>query len=293
MNRCKYCGKPVDPASRFCTACGKPVDMTAEEVKFPEDPDFNAVPAEEKVTPEEEEDTLDILDFNALRDSFLEKTEQVEVQEAPEIVTHKPEVHTEAVPKQTAAKKEKTAEMPYVYEDDEDDEDEREGGHPILTGLLVALLLAAAAGAILFMIRPQVFDPVLNLFKPRQTAAPVTTPVVVDEPTPAPEVTPTPEASPTPEATPAEEAAPTPTPEQAVIAETIGEAVVKIDDLNIRSGPSTEYASLDVAVQGHTYPVFESKDGGGYTWYRIGDGQWVADRNGRWVEFTPNVLDDD
>ena len=67
----------------------------------------------------------------------------------------------------------------------------------------------------------------------------------------------------------------------------IGVVTVNVDRLNIRTTPSTSGTSLGKAVSGFTYDVYEITSGEGYTWYRIGEGQWIAD-NGSWVSYNKN-----
>ncbi len=54
-------------------------------------------------------------------------------------------------------------------------------------------------------------------------------------------------------------------------------------ELNVRKGPSTDDEVSRVLPQGSTIEVYETKTAGGYTWNRIGDGEWVAD-DGSWLE---------
>lgn len=65
----------------------------------------------------------------------------------------------------------------------------------------------------------------------------------------------------------------------------IGEISVRVNRLNIRQEPSKTSKSLGHVQNGVSYPVYEITSAGGYTWYRIGDGQWVAD-DGSWVNYT-------
>ena len=55
--------------------------------------------------------------------------------------------------------------------------------------------------------------------------------------------------------------------------------------INVRQGPSTESAAVGSVYEGEEYHVYEIEKAGEYTWYRIGDDQWIADGGG-WVEFT-------
>ncbi|MBR2811514.1 MAG: WG repeat-containing protein [Solobacterium sp.] len=61
-----------------------------------------------------------------------------------------------------------------------------------------------------------------------------------------------------------------------------GTATVLVENLNIRSGPGGDI--VDGAEIGRTYEVYEQKEQGGYTWYRIDENAWLAD-NGSWVQY--------
>lgn len=56
-----------------------------------------------------------------------------------------------------------------------------------------------------------------------------------------------------------------------------------LEDLNIRTGPGTNYNTTGVLKKGNTAKYYEVKSAGGYTWYRIGDNSWIAN-DGTWLE---------
>ena len=95
---------------------------------------------------------------------------------------------------------------------------------------------------------------------------------------PEPTATPEPTVEPTP--------TPEPTPEPEEENEFIGRLVV-LTDLNVRPMPSTNGDPIDAVYYGQEFDVYEKTEAGGYTWYRIGEGRWIAD-NGTFVRFTPN-----
>lgn len=68
----------------------------------------------------------------------------------------------------------------------------------------------------------------------------------------------------------------------------IGTALVKTDNLNSRAKPGTNGTKLVQVEKGTEYPVYEIAENEGYTWYRIGEGRWIADKGGSWVEYNPN-----
>ena len=55
--------------------------------------------------------------------------------------------------------------------------------------------------------------------------------------------------------------------------------------INVRQSPSTEAEIVSSVYEGEEYHVYEVDHGDEYTWYRIGDDQWIADGGG-WVTFT-------
>lgn len=67
----------------------------------------------------------------------------------------------------------------------------------------------------------------------------------------------------------------------------IGKATVKVSKLRIRDKASTSGNKVGYVKKGKTYDVYETKTSGGYTWYRIGDDQWIAD-DGTWITYKSN-----
>ena len=68
----------------------------------------------------------------------------------------------------------------------------------------------------------------------------------------------------------------------------IGNGTVITNQLRIRSGAGTEYDIVGQAENKKTYPVYEVRKSGKYTWYMIDYNQWISDQNGKWVTYTPN-----
>lgn len=58
--------------------------------------------------------------------------------------------------------------------------------------------------------------------------------------------------------------------------------------LNIRKSYSTSSAIVGRAVAGKTYSVYQTKNNQGYSWYMIGDNQWIAN-NGKWCTYKANT----
>ena len=67
----------------------------------------------------------------------------------------------------------------------------------------------------------------------------------------------------------------------------IGSVTIKVTNLNSRSIPSASGEKLAKVKDGQTYTVYDIAYGEGYTWYKIGEDRWIADQDGKWVDFYP------
>lgn len=65
----------------------------------------------------------------------------------------------------------------------------------------------------------------------------------------------------------------------------IGTAVVKVNKLNIRSWGSTSAEKVGQCNIGDTFTVYEITEDSKYTWYRIGNDRWIADKDGQYLHF--------
>ncbi|MBQ1319595.1 MAG: SH3 domain-containing protein, partial [Solobacterium sp.] len=70
--------------------------------------------------------------------------------------------------------------------------------------------------------------------------------------------------------------------------EKLGTVDVKVDGLRVRTGPATYYDQAGNVLAGDTLTVYETTEGEGYTWYRIGVRQWIADKDGGWLDYHPD-----
>lgn len=61
---------------------------------------------------------------------------------------------------------------------------------------------------------------------------------------------------------------------------------VLVDDLRVRKGTGTNQTILGLAKLNGIYNYYEIKESGGYTWYKIAEGQWIAYQKG-WLEIYP------
>ena len=64
---------------------------------------------------------------------------------------------------------------------------------------------------------------------------------------------------------------------------------VLVDNLRIREDAGTNFDIVGYVVKDNFYNYYETKDNGGYTWYRIGDKQWVAtNKDKNYLEVLPH-----
>ena len=64
----------------------------------------------------------------------------------------------------------------------------------------------------------------------------------------------------------------------------IGRVTVNVSDLNIRREPGVGNESDGNSLEGTVYPVFETAEGDGYTWYRIDQEHWIPS-DGEWLTY--------
>lgn len=189
-------------------------------------------------------------------------------------------------------------------DEEEDDEEYGEGGIPgWLLGVLIGILAVVALALVLYIFVPKAYNgtfgkiPFLPSAQVQETAKPSSTPTAAIETTPTPtvEATATPDvsadasasASSDAAATPTATAAPTATASTSSTGSAIGRVTVNVNGLNIRSSASTAGNAVGSATNGQTYDVYSTTSAGGYTWYQIGNNQWIAD-NGSWVTYKAN-----
>ena len=71
-----------------------------------------------------------------------------------------------------------------------------------------------------------------------------------------------------------------------------GTVTVEVDEINIRNYNSTDSDIVGTARKGETYKVYSisypNAYSGGYTWYNIGELEFIADKDGEWVSYTEN-----
>lgn len=67
---------------------------------------------------------------------------------------------------------------------------------------------------------------------------------------------------------------------------------VNYDDLRVRKAPATNQAIIGLAKKEGIYNYYETKEVGGYTWYRIADNQWLANQ-GDWCTIYPEKSEEE
>lgn len=73
--------------------------------------------------------------------------------------------------------------------------------------------------------------------------------------------------------------------------ETKNQVEVIVDNLKVRTQPTTSSESLGYASKGF-YNYYESVDNEGITWHRIADNQWIASNEGIWTILYPKKEDE-
>ncbi len=66
----------------------------------------------------------------------------------------------------------------------------------------------------------------------------------------------------------------------------IGQCYINVDAIKVRTAPNLNAEQVDVATLGQLKEVYEVVENDGYTWYRIGEDNWIAS-DGSWVSYTP------
>lgn len=71
-----------------------------------------------------------------------------------------------------------------------------------------------------------------------------------------------------------------------------GTVIIEADKINIRDRENTDGNIVGTAKEGETYKVYSitnpSEYTGGYTWYNIGELEFIADKDGEWLRYTEN-----
>lgn len=281
---------------------------------------------EKSVPPVPKKDVKDSIKIPAFKPKPIEETEEKEYDFVPpekDETSRQKEIpeaeeETEDIPVKKTPVKKQIIEYEDDDEDEEDDDYEDEkGGFPswlLVILIVIAIIVLVCLGLYFFM--PELWDTIAESANDRlpiklpysektdeeeqtsmqiETAAPLATMTAAPVESLEPTVTPTVDAesileggdaAPLTTPTPTPESTPTSTPSQQTSG-VVGKITVNVDNLNIRASASTSSDSKGHASKGNIYDVYETTTAGGYTWYRIGEDQWIAD-NGSWATYTAN-----
>ncbi|MBR4445245.1 MAG: zinc-ribbon domain-containing protein [Solobacterium sp.] len=265
---CTNCGKPLEPGVRFCTYCGY-------ELPAPNTDDLELPEPSRSILDEPTDGNPGTMTSIINELSNIEVTEPVIVSSIPE-----PEPEPEPVkptPAPAPVQPKKKAVKKTVKKKAQPAEEEKEivrYKHRKWPWVLLLLIALCAGGTWwLYNNRPDLLD------KGLQKITDITGlefPKFDTTPAPEPE-------------TPAfieETARPEMTTDPSALGNAVGTIRVKVTKLRIRSGPATSSELIADAREGATYTYYATEEGEGYTWYRIGKDQWVADQ-GEWLEVNP------
>ncbi len=219
---------------------------------------------------------------HSLKSLFMEEDEDDDEDEEEDEEEEAPRRKPEAVQE---ARKPRTLKSTYE-DDDEEDEDEEDGEETgsIPGGVLIALIVILAVIALglgTYFIAPGIYDSTFGKLPFLPSAEPA---AATAEPTAVPAKTPAPTATPEPSASASASAEPT---ESAETSSVVGTVTVNVSGLNIRASASTSGEKVGTAESGKSYDVLSTSNDGTYTWYQIGEKQYIAD-NGSWCTYKAN-----
>lgn len=268
--------KKQEPAESAAMQRSTPVQPLNQETEEDDEEEEDTVPRRRPKKQEEEPKKK-----RSLKSLFMEEDEDDDDDEEDE------EDEEEEAPRRKPAEVKKPRTLKSTYEeDDEDDEEEDESGESggIPGGVLIALIVILAVIALglgTYFIAPGIYNSTFGklpfLPSAETTAA-----------TPAATATPTPTAAPTatPEPSASASAEPTASAETST-SSVVGTVTVNVSGLNIRSSASTAGEKVGTAESGKSYDVLSTSNDGTYTWYQIGENQYIAD-NGSWCTYKAN-----
>ncbi len=58
---------------------------------------------------------------------------------------------------------------------------------------------------------------------------------------------------------------------------------IDADKINVRTEPSTSGYRVTTVGKGEVMPYFEKQENEGYTWYKLNEERWVADKDNEWI----------
>ena len=263
---CTNCGKPLDFGVRYCTYCG--YELPAPNI------DELDLPGPAKGLLDEPTDGTPGTMTSIINElSNIEVTEPVIVSSIPEPEPEPEPAKETPAPEKTAPKKTAKKKKQPVRKKEEEEEEIVRYKHRKWPWILLLLIALCAGGTWwLSQNRPDLLDKglqkitdVTGLEFPKFDTKPSSSeevPAFINE-TARPEMTTDPSA----------------------LGNAAGTVRVKVTKLHIRTQPTTSSDLVADAREGATYTYYGTEEGEGYTWYRIGKDQWIADQ-GEWLEVT-------
>ncbi|MGN1389181.1 MAG: SH3 domain-containing protein [Bulleidia sp.] len=269
------------PAESAAPQKSAPVQPLKQEIEDDEEEEEDTVPRRRPKKQEEEPKKK-----RSLKSIFMEEDEDDDEDEEDDEEEEEAPRRKPSAPEPQEVKKPRTLRSTYE-EDDEDEDDEEEdsgesGGIP--GGVLVALIVILAVIALglgTYFIAPGIYNSTfgkLPFLPSAETTAAAPEATAAPTPTAAPTATPEPSASASAEAAASAEAS---------TSSVIGTVTVNVSGLNIRSSASTAGEKVGTAESGKSYDVLSTSNDGTYTWYQIGENQYIAD-NGSWCTYKAN-----
>lgn len=260
---CLNCGSLVPEGKKFCPVCGEPViahrTLPTENVKFPSE--------------------ADTIDFAPQQETAqLSKPQD----DAKTISVEKPK----SVKQSSAAAEKKPSFLSRIFFEEVEISDEEEaeleakknnkkkGNHSHVLPVILIIILGILIGAFayLYIEKPALLNRGLHkigLGLPGYSETASSTASASAASTATPTITAAPAAS-------------------AASSKNLGSLTVTLESINIRDTAATTGNAVGKAMQGSKYTVLATQTGEGYTWYEIGQDQWIADSNGEWVSYQAN-----
>jgi DNA-directed RNA polymerase, subunit E'''' len=268
---CLNCGSLVPEGNKFCPVCGDPVignnKLQTTNINFPAEPAADTI----DFIPVDEKDTAQISKPQETAKTI--SVEKPKRQAAPEPVKEKKQSFFSRIFfEEVEISEEEAAAI-------EAKKNKKNGHHSHALPIVLVVILAVLLGAVgyLYLEKPAVLNSGLNkigLGLPGYSTAASETASST--------------ASASAAATDAATAAPTASAAATAKSKYIGSLTVSLESINIRDIASTSGNAVGKATQGTKYNVLATSSGEGYTWYEIGQDQWIADSNGEWVAYTAN-----
>lgn len=224
---------------------------------------------------------LDIKDLPIQETTEMKKLEQEERRETKQYEfhqeEHRPLEETLYDPSEYEEETEKTSVKQKSQPKKKKNHKRKNNHHSVLPAILlfIVLTLALLAGGV-YLVDHFSGGSLISSFngrKSEKTAEVTAEPEETAEATAIASAAAIPSATPTPTATPDEHAG------------YVGHLTVTTDVVRVRNSASLSGTEVGSATYGQEYDVIATADADGYTWYEIGENQWMPS-DGTWAEYT-------